>query len=169
MKKLFFILALTAGSFAANAQNESADVKPFHISLGVDAGLPVGDWSDFYSFAIGGSLKGAYSVADELAITLSAGYLNLSGKTFSGVKVPSTGLIPVLAGIKYNFTPKVFATAELGSSFGTEKGSGSIFTYAPGIGFNLSDHIDANVRYIGFSEKGGVSSSLIGLRLAYTF
>jgi hypothetical protein len=175
MKKLLFILALTAASFAGFAQDE-APAKAFKFSIGVEAGLPVGDWSDYTSFAIGGSVQGDYFVAEDLALTLNAGYLSLSPKsqTIGGVefKGESTGLIPVLAGIRYFFAPKVYGSAQLGASFSTESGAGTIFTYAPGIGYNFTDNLDATLKYTGFSQKVSgvsVSNSLIGLRVAYSF
>ncbi|MDB5203347.1 MAG: hypothetical protein JWQ27_2756 [Ferruginibacter sp.] len=165
MKKLFVLAALTVASFAVNAQS------PVKLSLGVDGQLPIGDFSDIYSFGIGGSLQADYNVDPELALTLSAGYLNFSGKTVNNFKYPSFGMVPVLAGIKYYFAPQVYGSAQLGLSFGTDKGDGSNFTYAPGIGYKFSNNVDALLKYTGMSVKGSSNSSFntIGLRLAYTF
>jgi hypothetical protein len=173
MKKVFFILALTAASFAGFAQDGG---KALRFSVGVEAGLPVGDWSDYTSFAIGGSVQGDYFVAPDLALTLNAGYLSLSPKTITvaGVsyKGESTGIIPVMAGIRYFFSPNFYGSAQLGAAFGTESGAGTAFAYAPGIGYKFTDNFDAMVKYQGFSSKVddvSVSNSLIGLRVAYTF
>ena len=91
------------------------------------------------------------------------------------VKGADFGLIPVLAGIKYSFTPQVYASAQLGVSFSTEKDGGSNFTYAPGIGYKFSENFDILAKYTGYSVKssgsGSKSTSLNtgGIRLAYTF
>ena len=82
MKKLFVITALLGVTFAATAQNDSK--KPFRVSIGAEAGLPMGDYGDYYSAVFGGSLQGEYSLDDNLAATLNAGYLNFSGKNGSG-------------------------------------------------------------------------------------
>ena len=59
MKKLFVITALLGVAFATQAQNK--DSKPFKVSIGAEAGLPLGDYGDYYSAVFGGSLQGDYS------------------------------------------------------------------------------------------------------------
>lgn len=165
MKKVILSLAIVAiGALSASAQSEKAEAKPFTFSVGVNAGLPIGDFKPFYSFVIGGDIQGQYSVAENLGLTLSAGYLNYSGK--DGVE--SSSAIPVLAGVKYYFTPGGFyGHAQLGVSFLSD-GGGSAFTYAPGIGYNLSPNFDLGVKYQAFT-KNSVTGSFIGLRAAYNF
>ena len=166
MKKLFFIAALTAVSFAGNAQNETK--KPLKFSIGLEAALPLGDFGDVSSFGIGGSAQADYSIAEKLAITLNAGYISFSGKTISGYKVPSVGFIPVLAGIKFDLTPELYGSAQLGVTFSDQSGGGSIFTYAPGLGYKFTENFDALLKYTGYSDKGGTLNT-VGLRIAYTF
>ncbi|HSN62226.1 MAG TPA: outer membrane beta-barrel protein [Ferruginibacter sp.] len=166
MKKLLFIAAFTAVSFLGQAQDDAS--SPLRFSIGFDAALQLGDFGDAYSFGIGGSVQADYSVAEQLALTLSAGYMNYSGKTVSGFKIPSTGLVPVLAGIKYSFTENLYGSAQLGMSFSTEKNGGSSFTYAPGIGYKFTPNFDALLKYTGMSDDG-TNLNQIGLRLAYTF
>lgn len=100
MKKLIFIAATTIFGFAANAQ----DASPLKFSLGLEAALPIGDFGDTHSFGIGGSVQGDYSIAESLDITLNAGYINFSGKKVNGYTYDGFGYIPLLAGIKYNFS-----------------------------------------------------------------
>lgn len=158
MKKVFFIAALAVASLGVNAQS------PIKFSAGAEVHLPVGDWSDFYSVGYGASLQGDYSLDEQLALTLNAGYLNFSGKN----NVDNWGVIPVMGGIKYTFQGNVFASAQLGASFGTESGSGTAFTYAPGIGYKFSPNFDALIKYTGWSKNSNTNGS-VGLRLAYTF
>ncbi|MEO6454752.1 MAG: outer membrane beta-barrel protein [Ginsengibacter sp.] len=163
MKKLLSIIAvimITATSLQAQSK------KPT-FSIGVDAGIPIGKAGDVYSFIIGGSLQGEYKVASELGLTLSAGYQSWQvKKNFGG---GSNGLVPVLAGIKYYFTPMVYGSGQLGISLSTESGGGSSFTYAPGIGFLISKNVDVLAKYTGLSVKGGGSLNEVGVRLAYNF
>lgn len=183
MKKLILSLAVIAAALGVNAQAKESG-SPIKVSLGVEAAVPFGDFAKSSSFGIGGSLQGDYNVDETLAITLNAGYINFMGKdqtfTFPGqgtitVKGVDFGLIPVLAGIKYSFTPQVYASAQLGVSFSTEKDGGSNFTYAPGIGYKFSENFDILAKYTGYSVKsvgsGSKSTSLNtgGIRLAYTF
>lgn len=182
MKKVILSLAIIVATISANAQAKVSS-SPIKISLGVEAVAPFGDFAKSSKFGLGGSLQGDYNVDPTLAITLNAGYINFFGKEYT-VSVPGTGnvtyksanfgLIPLLAGIKYSFTPQVYASAQLGVSFSTEKNGGSNFTYAPGIGYKFSDNVDLLAKYTGYSIKNsgnGKSNSLntAGVRLAYTF
>jgi predicted porin len=74
----------------------------------------------------------------------------------------------VLAGFKYDLTPQLYASAQLGVTFSDEKNSGSVFTYAPGLGYKFSENVDALLKYTGYSKDGN-SLSTVGLRIAYTF
>ncbi|HPH83865.1 MAG TPA: hypothetical protein PLC48_00345 [Ferruginibacter sp.] len=184
MKKVFFIVALTAASFAGFAQSEKEASKPLSFSVGVEAALPIGDFGDAYKFGIGGSVQADYKVAPELAITLNAGYISFSGKSVTTTYViPTTppqtisqtfknatiGYVPVLAGVKYWFSD-LYASGQLGLTFATGNGaSGSTFTYAPGIGYKFAP-IDVLVKYVGYAaQNGGSASSNIGIRVAYNF
>jgi hypothetical protein len=188
MKKTLLIAALAVASFSLKAQNES---KPLTFSIGAEAALPVGDFgdsqvkfSDLYSFGAGLSLQGKYALDESLGLTLSAGYISYFEKEYLGIKPGSLGVIPVLAGIEYNFTPQVFASAQLGYSIYTGKNLSdndakmSGFSYAPGIGYRFTPNFSAQLKYQGTSakvkydnnsssESGNLSH--IGLRLAYSF
>jgi hypothetical protein len=163
MKKLFFVLAvLMIGVTTVKAQNTMSSVK---FSIGVEPSLPIGDFSDAgYNFGIGGSLQGEYKPASDLGLTLNAGYINYSAEGNGG----NYGLIPVLAGVKYYFTPKVYGHGQLGAGFGTQSGSGTSFVYSPGIGAYISDKVDLLVKFVGNSQNG-INLNSIGARLAYNF
>lgn len=164
MKNLFLIAALAVASLAVKAQ----DTNPLKFSIGLEAALPVGDFADASSFGIGGSAQADYWVADKLNLLLNAGYISFQGKTFNGVRDKATGFIPVQAGFKYNLTEQLYGLAQLGATFITEKNSNTLFTYAPGLGYQFSPNFDALLKYTGFSAKG-VDLSAVGLRIAYTF
>ena len=167
MKKILLAVALIAGvSVSSFAQSKSEDGGKF--SVGLEAGLPVGDASNAYNFVIGGSLKYAQPIATDLAFTISAGYSSFMGKTVAGFKVPAAGFVPVKAGIKYNFAESFYGEAQLGASFGTQSGSKTGFAYSPGVGYNFGGGVDLGVRYEGWSYSGGTVSQ-IAARLAYSF
>ncbi len=164
MKKLFFIAALTAASFAGKAQDEA---QPLAFSIGLEAALPMGNLADYVSFGIGGSAQVDYTIAPTLALTLNAGYIHMSAKDdFPGLS--SVGYIPVMGGIKYAFTEQLYGSAQLGATFYSKSGGGTSFTYAPGIGYKFSPNFDILLKYTGWSQKD-VEESALGLRLAYTF
>lgn len=176
MKKLIFTLAIAAVGLTAAAQDKASD-KSLKFSVGVEAGLPLGDLKDVSSFGIGGSVMGEYAAAESLGLTLSAGYMTFSGKTIEedgeSFKAPSLNLIPVLVGAKYHFNEKFYGHAQLGMSFASVKVAGvsastSAFTYAPTIGVTPSENIDISLKYQSYT-KGGSSTSFLGLRVAYVF
>ncbi len=174
MKKLFLaaIIVLTVAS--VNAQDKvMSSGSSIQFSIGVEPSLPIGDFNDIgYNFGIGGSLQGEYKASDDLGITLNAGYLNYSGKfDYLGTEIKfNTGMVPVLAGFKYYFTPKVYGHGQLCVSIFTGDSDGTYFTYTPGVGFYISNNIDLLVKYTGISGgKGGGNLNSIGARLAYNF
>ncbi len=165
MKKLLFVVALTAASFAGFAQN--SNVK---FGIGLETAFPLGTFGDAYSFGIGGSAQANFVLDPTLDLTLQAGYISFQGKTVNGFKFPSIGYVPLLGGIEYKFTPQVFGSAQLGVTFATGNGaSGTAFTYAPGIGYKFTENFNALLKYTGYSAKGGSSSNTVGVRLGYTF
>ncbi len=171
MKNAVLILLLSATFFAANAQTKgrraaarSANTSIF--SIGLEGGIPVGENGKIYSSIIGGSLQYETKPDRDLGITLSGGYLNYTIKSRYGGG--STGFVPLLAGVKYYFTPVAFFHAQLGAAIGTKTGQGTSFAYSPGIGFKLSRNIDAEIKYMGISNKGG-SINDVGARIAYNF
>ena len=135
-------------------------------------GLPIGDFSDISSVGFGASLMGEYPASEKIGITLSVGYLTFSGKLvdFEGsgsVKLPSTSDVPVLAGLKYQITEKIYGHLQAGMSF-FNNGLGSAFTYAPTIGVMASEKIDLSLKYQAATKSGGTLSFLC-VRAAYIF
>jgi hypothetical protein len=162
--KLLLLAVLLVVTLTVNAQK--SDVKPFKIGAGALIGLPVGDVSSVTSLAYGVDLLGEYSVDSSFAVTFSAGYLDFAKKSgFSGFKM---GLIPVLVGGKYNFSDQLYGSAQIGLSFSTESGGGSAFTFAPGIGYKISDNFDLLLKYQSASKNGG-STSFLGVRAGLSF
>ena len=50
------------------------------LSIGVDAGIPTGKLSDSYNWNIGGSVQADIPVAQNLFVTVNAGYNSIQGK-----------------------------------------------------------------------------------------
>jgi hypothetical protein len=161
--KLLLIVVLLVLAGSVNAQ--SKDEKPFKIGIGALVGLPLGDYSNVASLAYGVDLMGEYAVASACAITLSAGYLDWAKKSgYSG----NSGMIPVLAGLKYDFSDKIYGSAQAGVSFSTQSGGGSAFTFAPGVGYKISDKFDLLLKYQSASNNGA-NASFLGVRAGWTF
>jgi hypothetical protein len=167
MKKIFMFLLLTSMYFIGNAQSgRSSSASTSHFGIGVEAGLPLGENGKPYSVIVGGSLQYETLPSPDLGITLSGGYLHFPIKSSYGSG--SVGFVPLLAGIKYYFSPNAFFHAQLGAAVGTATGQGTSFAYSPGVGVKLSPNIDAELKYMGISNKGGTIEN-VGLRLGYNF
>jgi len=170
MKKVLITLMVLSG-FAVNSFAQSSN-DGGKVSIGVEAGIPVGDISNGYNFVIGGSLKFEQPVANALAVTLTAGYSSFQGKTVTilGVsgKYPAAGFIPAKAGLKFGIADALYGEAQLGAAFSTESGGGTAFAYSPGIGFKFSENIDLGVRYEGWSHSGNTVSQ-VAARLGFSF
>ena len=111
MKKVLFLFALIALVHVARAQESKSLAKGFHLGAGINAGLPVGDFSDTHSFGIGAEIQGEYILLDKLSIFGSTGYTNFFGKKFDTdegeyFRVDNVGIIPVLAGARFYPTPE---------------------------------------------------------------
>jgi hypothetical protein len=169
MKKIFLAFAaLITTAASVNAQMGTS------FSIGLEAAVPMGDFNKLgYKFGFGGSLQADFKVASDMALTFNAGYITHNNKTTT----PSVrfNVIPVLGGVKYWFSPKVYGSAQLGAAFNSSKvnnqtgnNTSTGFAYSPGIGFNLSNNLDLLVKYFGNSVNGATFSS-IGARVAYTF
>jgi len=179
MKKLFLLTAI-AGIFAftnVSAQKDPA-MNGQKLGVGVEFGLPVGDFGDVFNLGVGGSLVYQVPVAANLNFTASAGYTSFEPKDEISAIVPNFAAIPVKAGIRYFFMENFYGGAELGAAFYTGDYSGTAFVYSPGIGveFPVANKaaIDLGVRYEGWSKentfRGGSSSNgFIGIRAAFNF
>ena len=171
MKKIILsLLVLGAATFSSYAQTSDEGGK---FSIGVDAGLPLGDSKDVSSFIIGGSLKYDHPIAENLFATLSAGYQKFLLKSdikdaykALGLEEPKLSAIPVKAGLKYFFDEGFFGEAQLGAAFLSD-GGGTAFAYAPGVGYAFAGGFEAGVRYEAWSKNG--TTSQVALRLAYKF
>lgn len=163
MKKIIFSLLISASALSASAQKFN-NVK---FSVGGELGIPTGNFSTVYSAAIGGTAQVDYMITEDAALTANTGIIEFLGKNIKGtnLKYQSAGLIPLLAGVQYYFIPKVYGSAQLGATFSTQSSGGTSFTYAPGIGYKISDKIDALLKYTGYSGNGGA----VGIRLGFTF
>lgn len=176
MKKVLLFSAFSAISFLGFSQDKSAS-KDISFNGGLEIGLPMGTFGDSHGFGIGVSAQMNYPLADKMALTVNAGYISYSGKSVSvtvpgivttSIKTPNLGVIPVLAGLNYSFTDKVYGSAQLGMSFLSSTGSSSSgFTFAPGVGYKINK-LDFLVKYTSISATGGSLGS-VGLRAAYNF
>jgi hypothetical protein len=162
--KIYLLVALFVLAVSVNAKSKASE-KSLKIGIGAMAGLPMGDMSKAADLAYGADLQAEYAVNSKGAFILSVGYLDFVRKTgYTG-----KGVIPILAGAKFNISEKLYGSAQAGISLSTVSGAGSAFTYAPGIGYKVSDKFDLLLKYQSMSLKGGGSISVLGLRAGISF
>jgi hypothetical protein len=201
MKNLFKVSALAfafAGlAFGAKAQTSTPTTTTttstttksgIRYSIGVDAGIPLGDFKDNYKWNLGGSVQADIPVvSNQLFVTVNAGYNNIFGKNdvvVGNTTVSPTDfhLIPVKAGLKYFPISNFYVQGEAGAAFLLNKSDvgankSTAFVYAPQVGVQFpvsaSSFIDAGIRYEATTKYAtGVDASkvnFIGLRVAYGF
>jgi hypothetical protein len=202
MKNTFRIsaLALAFAGFALGAKAQSTTPTStstttkdgIRYSIGVDAGLPIGNFKDNYKWNLGGSVQADIPViSKQLFVTVNAGYNNIFGK--NDVEVAGTNgtlvnptdfhLIPVKAGLKFFPIQNFYVQGEAGAAFLLNKSDvgankSTAFVYAPQVGvqFPISangNFIDAGVRYEATTKFAtGVDQSkvsFLGIRVAYGF
>jgi len=162
--KIFLLVVLFVLSVSVDAKSRK-DEKSFKIGIGAMAGLPMGDIKPYANLAYTVDLTGEFAVTSTGAFIISGGYFDLVRKSgYSG-----NGLIPILAGAKFYFSDQIYGIAQAGISLSTAGGGGSAFTYAPGIGYKVSEKFDVSLRYQSAAPKGGGSISFLGLRAGLTF
>jgi hypothetical protein len=202
MKNTFKIsalaLAFAAFAFSAKAQTttptsttttSTTTQSGIRYSIGVDAGIPLGDFKDAHKWNLGGSVQADIPVlSNQLFVTVNAGYNNVFGKKdiggVAGLDATDFHLIPVKAGLKFFPIENFYVQGEAGAAFLLNKSDvgankSTAFVYAPQIGVQFpvsgSSFIDAGVRYEATTKfANGVNAdgskvNFLGLRVAYGF
>ncbi|HVS91993.1 MAG TPA: hypothetical protein VHE59_08190 [Mucilaginibacter sp.] len=196
MKNLFKFTAVVAAfaglAYSANAQSTSTSAAKTTtsngviLSIGADAGIPTGNFSNSYDWNLGGSIQADIPVVqNQLFVTVNAGYNNFFGKSNiagTGLDAPNVQLLPVKAGLKYFPVSHFYIQGEAGAAFVLNKsdlnfGNSAAFIYAPQIGYQFplggKSYLDAGVRWESSAKfTSNIDDSKInffGLRVAYAF
>ena len=174
MKKLFLTGALALFGLMSAQKTESG------IRLGVNAGIPVGDFGKFTTFTAGVDLAYLYPLAENFRLGVATGYSHYFGKktktdlilvTLKN-EVPDVGIIPVAATAEFILgDSNVFLGADLGYAFFTEKdlkNENGSFYYQPKLGYSFDKRHDLYFSYKGFTRNNANAGS-INLGYAYNF
>jgi hypothetical protein len=169
-KTAIIVLMITFCASFARAQKET---KNFSVGLGLEAGVPVGNYSNLYNFDAGLTVRFSF-LAGPGFITLTTGAIVFAPKTEVGVPKKAGLQIPLRVGYKYIIGHHFFVMGEIGyvstkTYYGSQGellsvNSGS-FIAAPSIGvqfnaFEISLRYDRN-----FKDQGGS----IGPRIGFNF
>ena len=174
MKKLFLTGALALFGLM-NAQKTESGIR-----LGVNAGIPVGDFGKFTTFTAGVDLAYLYPLAENFRLGVATGYSHYFGKktktdlilvTLKN-EVPDVGIIPVAATAEFILgDSNVFLGADLGYAFFTKKdlkNENGSFYYQPKLGYSFDKRHDLYFSYKGFT-RNNASAGSINLGYAYNF
>jgi hypothetical protein len=193
LKIATLVLAFAGLSVAAKAQTTTTTTSTstkttsngVRYSIGVDAGIPTGNFNNAYKWNLGGSVQADIPVASQLFVTVNAGYNNVFGEKNVGstsVDVPNIQLLPVKAGLKYFPISNFYVQGEAGAAFLLNKSDyfndkSTAFVYAPQVGVQFpvsgSSFIDAGVRYEATTKYSSAFNNskvnFVGVRVAYGF
>lgn len=169
MKKLLLSAAIVISIVSVNAQ------KTTGLSIAGNVGPAT---TTNFTISFGADLQAAFPVGSGLDLTASAGYQNFTYKiTFAPNNVVKGHLsfIPLLGGVKFFLSPKVFAEAKLGYSISTVSGGKGGFTYSPVLGFVVGNNVSLFAQYLGisFGSNGGsttgntLGAALGGVRIGF--
>jgi hypothetical protein len=176
---LALLLAVAVGVKAQTKGNSDSQRPSFSLSVGPEAGIPVGSFSDYYKWSLGGSVQADYAIIKKtLYVNLNAGFANVFADDIPGLD--DLQWIPVKAGLRYYPFQRnnLYVQGQAGVNFITNGPIGNktaAFTYSPQIGYLIplgkGNYLDAGVKFDGNSKfvDGGDAANLIGLRVAYTF
>ena len=175
MRKILTIVLLGLGLANVNAQDGN-------FKVGAHLGIPISSIaSDFYNVNLGVDVAYLWNISDKLQIGTTSGFSFYSGKNDysfwifspSGAyelngEVENRTVLPLAGALKYNFSKKFFAGADLGYAFflsGTSN-TGSLY-FQPKAGLNFKKN-EIYISYKGLS-KGGETIGTINLGYAYNF
>ncbi|MFC2721199.1 MAG: outer membrane beta-barrel protein [Flavobacteriaceae bacterium] len=174
MKKLFLTGALALFGLMSAQKTDSG------FRLGVNAGIPVGDFGKLTTFTAGVDVAYLYPLAENFRLGVATGYSHYFGKktktdlilvTLKN-EVPDVGIIPVAATAEYTFGgSNVFLGADLGYAFFTKKdfkNENGSFYYQPKLGYSFDKKHDLYFSYKGFT-RNNISAGSINLGYAYNF
>lgn len=152
MKKLSIILLILA--FVSTVT--FAQDKKMGVSVQGALVLPMGDFGDVAEMGFGGTGTFLYNLNKNLSITGTVGYISFSGKDDIGLDDYSFSMIPILAGVRYYFTPdkfKPYVSGQLGIYSTSVSYTMPSYTIG-GVTFGGGE-VDASDSEFGFAFGGG--------------
>ncbi|MFZ0489864.1 MAG: hypothetical protein WBV11_15945 [Salegentibacter sp.] len=153
MKKLLLLSVLAFLGF-----NSAYSQGGFRI--GVNAGIPVGDISDYSNLQLGADVAYRIGFADMLEVGPLVGYSVFFGDN----NASDVQFLPVAASGRLGLTA-FFVGADIGYAVGLDTGNDGGFYYKPQLGYNLGP-VSLILSYSGVSMNGGnISSVNLGLEI----
>ncbi|WP_127019941.1 hypothetical protein [Flagellimonas beolgyonensis] len=169
---IFSVLAVFAFCISVTAQY----VDRSSTKVGVMAGIPMGDLSDFSKIALGVDVAFHWGVSELFDVGIATGFINAFGETDSATVGDITiegsfdnyQVIPVAAAVRLYPTYNFKLGADVGYAVGVNEGNDGGFYWRPVIGYNISGNTELNVSYININNDGE-SFSIAALGLLFLF
>ena len=153
MKKIVCIAVMALLGFGSLSAQEN------RFNLGVNLGLPTGDVSDFYSFALGVEANYLFEVSEKFQVGPSISYVNYFGKEISGFTAENASFLPLAGSGRFNASEEFVIGADIGYAIGiSPEGNDGGFYYRPMLGYNISEKMQITASYSGVSVDGGTFS-----------
>jgi hypothetical protein len=163
MKKNLLIIVFLVFGFAAQAQ----------FKLGINAGVPVGDVSDFYSFSAGADAYYMFGDPDKFfKVGATAGFINYFGKEADilgqTVKFDNTQFIPVGAAVRFTIFKFLTFGPDLGYGIGLDNEIDGGFYWRSVLGLDFANRLELNTFYHSVSVKESSFGSIgVGILLEF--
>jgi len=157
MKKVLLLAAFAIFAFSAsNAQGQ--------FRAGIDVGLPIGDFSDFYSFNVQLDVSMLWEVAESFDAGVITGYSHSFGKdfdtAFGTIPVDDAQFLPIAGAARYMIGDAFSLGADIGYALGINDGNDGGFYYRPRVAYGISDNADIVFSYTGVSVTGGTFNTI---------
>ncbi len=136
------------------AQKEKGN---FRLGYGLNVGMPI---NNAFTFSLGADARLQYDISQKTSFSATTGYTHLFVKNAS-----DAGFVPAKLGFKSFIGNQIYYLGELGAAVGVNKGMGTSFLWAPGVGI-ATKHIDISLRYENYSK---FDTGQVSLRLAYGY
>jgi hypothetical protein len=143
MRRLFLIGLIAFGFVFTTTAQEG-------FKGGVNIGIPVGDFSDYYSFNISVDVSHIWEVSDQFDAGATAGYSH----GFGDSGFDDAQFLP-LAGVgRFKASDEFSIGIDLGYAIGINDGNDGGFYYRPIAAYSVSDGLDITASYAGVSLDG---------------
>lgn len=157
MKRIFTAVAIIVFTLIVN---QSSAQNAWRLGIAGNAGIAS---NKIYGLVLGADVRLQTKFDERNLFILTSGLTHFFDiqKTIDGFTY-----VPLKAGFKTFFVPKLYVAAEAGVGFGLNKGSDASFLWSPSFGYS-GKKLDVSIKYEDFTEVKYLQQ--VALRIAYGF
>ncbi len=139
------------------------------FKIGVQAGLPLGDYNDLVGVVIGADIGYMWAPNKLFDLGVKVGIIHGFAEKFRAetvsVELPSIQFVPVAASVRLWPSRSFSFGGDIGQAFGLNEGNEGGFYYRPQIGFQMGPKSELNFSYTAINKDEGAWSAVISARL----